>query len=350
MKIAKTLLFLVPLLSAVAFQNLSGTFSIDTELDTVNLAVKLQANIPDGTDVKEFILYRSTSYLQVLGDEELVKYPVTVIKIAAEKAGDVYTDKYAAHNTTYYYRARITDLKGHIAWSNISKVKIPDVRLNIDDPVSILVDKIHYILEIGNGTEVMKRYPVALGANPYDRKLHQDNATTPEGLYSIVRLQPEATYYKAYDINYPNDVDRARYVISKEKRRIKMRNGMIPSIGGSIQIHGMGIENNWTWGCIAMRNRDIDELFQNKHIAKGTIVAIFGQEVKRQEAGQWKDNHSEKMIRSVQEKLTKYNPGAIDGKFGFKTSLAIGRFQLEKGLPLTCDVDSATISEIFKQL
>ncbi|MDH3973083.1 MAG: L,D-transpeptidase family protein [Deltaproteobacteria bacterium] len=350
MRVIGTAIFIIFTSLVLAFQALSDTFTIDTELDRGAFAVKFQANIPDGRDVKEFTLYRSTNYLEVFGEGELIKYPVTVIKIAAEKAGNSYLDRYVAHNTAYYYKVKMVDTHGNVTWSNTSEVKVPDVNPEINGKVSILVDKVHYILEISDGSKMIKRYPIALGANPNDRKLHQDNATTPEGTYHIYGVKPQATYYRAYDINYPNAVDRARYRIWKERGLIKVRNGSIPTIGGSIQIHGMGIEKNWTWGCIAMRNRDIDELFENKHIGKGTTVTIIGKEVNRKDVEQWTENHGENMIRSIQEKLIKYNAGAIDGEFGFKTSLAIGRFQFERGLPLTCDVDSLTISEILNQL
>ena len=40
-----------------------------------------------------------------------------------------------------------------------------------------------------------------------------------------------------------------------------------------------GSGNNWTWGCMAMRNGDIDELFAQKGLQAGTAVYIAGSEV-----------------------------------------------------------------------
>jgi hypothetical protein len=60
-----------------------------------------------------------------------------------------------------------------------------------------------------------------------------------------------------------------------------MIDGKEPLIGGSIQIHGGGIGNNWTFGCIAMRNADIDELFEISGMKVGSPISIIGSEFTR---------------------------------------------------------------------
>jgi murein L,D-transpeptidase YafK len=178
---------------------------------------------------------------------------------------------------TYYYCAYIEIDSSRAVRSNIESITIPSKPLPKLTRPSIFIDKVHYFLEIRDNDDQVKRYPVALGQDPFKRKLHQDNATTPEGRYKIINLQPNATFYKAYDINYPNSTDRSRYNSAK-------RDGLVPSgraIGGEIQIHGLGIGSNWTWGCVAMRNDDIDELFANKRIRSGVRITIVGYEITR---------------------------------------------------------------------
>ena len=72
-------------------------------------------------------------------------------------------------------------------------------------------------------------------------------------------------------INYPNKID-----IQEFNERI--RNGKLPAdarIGDMIEIHGDGGKGaNWTQGCVALKNEDMDLLF--KYASKGTPVTIIG--------------------------------------------------------------------------
>ena len=70
-------------------------------------------------------------------------------------------------------------------------------------------------------------------------------------------------------INYPNEDDRKHFQIAREKGLVPHRTG----IGSLIEIHGGG-KDIMTYGCIAMNNRDIDELFNIVKV--GTPVTIVG--------------------------------------------------------------------------
>jgi L,D-peptidoglycan transpeptidase YkuD (ErfK/YbiS/YcfS/YnhG family) len=43
-------------------------------------------------------------------------------------------------------------------------------------------------------------------------------------------------------------------------------------LGGLIYIHGHGASSDWTWGCVALENADIEELY--RVIPVGTLVTI----------------------------------------------------------------------------
>jgi lipoprotein-anchoring transpeptidase ErfK/SrfK len=43
-------------------------------------------------------------------------------------------------------------------------------------------------------------------------------------------------------------------------------------LGGEIYIHGNGSSSDWTWGCVALEDRDIRELFDA--VSVGTPVTI----------------------------------------------------------------------------
>lgn len=234
-------------------------------------------------------------------------------------------------------------------FSNVDSVTTLNVALVPLTKPYFIIDKVHYYIEIRDDEQPKKRYPIALGRNPKRRKLYQDRASTPEGIYRIINLQPRATYYRAYDINYPNSIDWMRYNFAKTENLILPREGVIPGIGGQIQIHGMGIGNNWTWGCVALRNEDIDELFSHTEIRSGTAVIILGQEITEEDVVSILTKRSENEIREIKRRLIEqsYNVGKVDGIMGPQTRYAIGRFQMANGLPVTCELDRRTIDRLM---
>jgi hypothetical protein len=103
--------------------------------------------------------------------------------------GGRWTDELAPDGVTCYYRLR----RGEEV-SNEVALEWPDRPLPALSEPSILVDKVNYFLEVQDGGRRVKRYPIAMGKKPDNRKVCYDNASTPEGRYSLICLQPEATY------------------------------------------------------------------------------------------------------------------------------------------------------------
>jgi len=205
---------------------------------------------------------------------------------------------------------------------------------------SLFVDKVNYTLAVLDGDSVVKTYPVDLGRDPVKRKLHQDNATTPEGIYRITNLRPTSTFHKAYDLSYPNEVDRQRY-------RLLCSRGT-PGIGGSIQIHGSGCGSNWTYGCIALRNDDIDELFEHPEIGVNTKVVIVGKELTREDIAAIERPRTRAEIVEIQQRLARagFRARGEAGVLGPRTRNALGRFQKARRLPVTCDLDTRTLAAL----
>lgn len=125
------------------------------------------------------------------------------------------------------------------------------------------------LLAYSNG-QLIKNYKISLGENPIGHKEFEGDKKTPEGLYIINDKNPNSGYYKNLGISYPNKKD-----IENAKRINK-------PVGGDIKIHGlrnrMGIIGkfhrwfNWTLGCIAVTNEEIDELYNAIEI--GTPIEI----------------------------------------------------------------------------
>lgn len=202
------------------------------------------------------------------------------------------------------------------------------------------MDKVNYSLDVLDGDSLVKRYVIDLGRDPVRRKLHQDNATTPEGIYRIVKVRPTSTFHKAFDLSYPNDADQQRYRLLCPKGR--------PAIGGAIQIHGGGCGTNWTYGCIALRDEDIDELFEHPEIGVNTKVIIVGSELTRAGIAAIERHRTRAEVEEVQRLLGSagFTVRGDKGTLGPGTRNALGRFQRSRGLPVTCDLDSRTVTAL----
>lgn len=139
---------------------------------------------------------------------------------------------------------------------------------------AIVVDKAAYEVFLFKSGRLIKTISMELGANPYDDKMMQGDRATPEGRYSVKRILWKSEFYRALLINYPNAHDKKAFQKRLRKKLIPPKQG----IGSAIEIHGHGKGlMNWTWGCVAVNDEAIDELFRfvrKKCIKKGTPVTI----------------------------------------------------------------------------
>ena len=130
------------------------------------------------------------------------------------------------------------------------------VAANAQTAQYLVVEKEARRLTLFRDGEVLRSYRVDLGGNPIGHKQHEGDQRTPEGTYSIDFKNPDSAYHLSLKISYPNDEDVAR----------AKRLGRDP--GGMIMIHGVGEEaiwrrrQDWTDGCIAVSNSEIEEIWQ----------------------------------------------------------------------------------------
>ncbi len=135
---------------------------------------------------------------------------------------------------------------------------------------AIVVDKsAHRLLLVSRG-KISKTFSCDLGFNPAVQKIQSGDGATPEGMYRVTRVRPTGSkYYKALMLNYPNDRDRMRFSANRESGLINNS----ARIGGLIEIHGDGGQGrDWTDGCVALSNEDMDTLM--KYVEVGTPVTI----------------------------------------------------------------------------
>lgn len=111
--------------------------------------------------------------------------------------------------------------------------------------------------------KVIRTYRILLGDAPVGHKRQQGDERTPEGRYSITFRNDKSRFHLSLRVSYPNEADRAQ----AEKR------GVDP--GGDIMIHGgtpIGYDRDWTDGCIALTNAQIEEVWRLVPI--GTPILI----------------------------------------------------------------------------
>lgn len=136
--------------------------------------------------------------------------------------------------------------------------------------VAIIVDKLGHKLYLIKDGALVRAYDCDLGYNSARGKFMAGDGATPEGLYHITKVRPSGSkYYRALNIDYPNESDKKRFAENKTK-------GIIPrraSIGALIEIHGEGgRKKDWTDGCVALTNGDLDHLM--RYVTPGTPVTI----------------------------------------------------------------------------
>jgi murein L,D-transpeptidase YafK len=134
----------------------------------------------------------------------------------------------------------------------------------------ILIEKSQRRLVLFRNDRILREYSIALGASPLGDKEREGDGRTPEGLYAIDFKNAQSAFHLSLHISYPDagHLDAAR------------RQGLSP--GGDIMIHGLpnGLALlgplhrmlDWTDGCIAVTNREIEEIWAMTDV--GTPIEI----------------------------------------------------------------------------
>ena len=131
---------------------------------------------------------------------------------------------------------------------------------------------------------------VALGRGGVSDNRVQGDDTTPKGTFRIAWINTESRYHLFFGLDYPNKryaewayqsrlIDVDTYF---DIRKAVFKNKVPPqntALGGYIGIHGTGDTNprihrllNWTKGCIALTNKQIEQLAHWVNV--GTKVVI----------------------------------------------------------------------------
>ena len=118
-------------------------------------------------------------------------------------------------------------------------------------------------LDLLRDGRVIATYRIVLGGAPVGHKRQQGDQRTPEGDYRITYRNERSRFHLSLRISYPNEAD----------RRQAVARGVDP--GGDIMIHGAtppGSRVDWTEGCIAVTNAEMDAIWQR--VPAGTPIRI----------------------------------------------------------------------------
>lgn len=148
----------------------------------------------------------------------------------------------------------------------------------------VLIKKKDRTLELFDGDKRVKLYDVSLGLVPDGHKQKQGDYRTPEGRYFICNRNYASQFHLFLGINYPN-ADDARAALAAKKIDAKAAKKLVEAdkarrqpnwytnLGGAVGIHGGGVGNDWTWGCIALSDEHVEELWTV--CPQGTPVEIL---------------------------------------------------------------------------
>jgi murein L,D-transpeptidase YafK len=134
----------------------------------------------------------------------------------------------------------------------------------------IVVEKSERKLSVFANGKKLKTYYVALGQNPIGAKQEEGDMKTPEGIYKIDSRNPQSYFHLALHVSYPSDEDKARAAARGVPAGFDiMIHGIQNGLGWIGAFHRM---HDWTAGCIALTDEEIEELW--RVTPDGTTVEI----------------------------------------------------------------------------
>lgn len=157
---------------------------------------------------------------------------------------------------------------------------------------TLVIDKARKELVVFSGDRLTARFPVSFGIDPVSDKRKAHDCATPEGVYSVTYKKTQTRFHRLLGISYPGMEDAEKGLAAgnitlkgygklldaaRKGRPMPCNTGL----GCGIAIHGGGVyrhsegttARDWTEGCIALDNRDIDVLFNASN--PGDDVVIF---------------------------------------------------------------------------
>ena len=275
------------------FAELSAKKSIQAADNSISSTTNLEKTIIQKIDALDIIIADIYRYFNDYPLSPETRTRISRGKMMLEEARIAYSKgEYLRSNRkltdseyllTSSYENATTHLRNYFEsyplWKKWVNATINESEKNGD--YSIIIDKFSRKCFVYHNGAKKYEFEAELGANWVGDKRVKGDMATPEGMYKITKKfdNGRTKYYKALLLDYPNDED-------KRKFKSDIENGSLPAtskIGGLIEIHGNGGKGiNWTEGCIALTDKEIDMVYKNVKV--GTPVTIVGSAVDLQNA------------------------------------------------------------------
>jgi len=152
------------------------------------------------------------------------------------------------------------------------------------EKTEIKIYKKDRILELYGDGELIARFKVALGGEPDGNKKKEGDKRTPEGKYYICTRNGNSKFKLFLGISYPDKkaaeigfseglINKETYNKIKATQESKSQPPWNSPLGGEVGIHGGGASDDWTAGCIALSDDDIEIVWE--YAPMKTPVEIF---------------------------------------------------------------------------
>ena len=147
----------------------------------------------------------------------------------------------------------------------------PKLKLPLANP-RVVIKKGSRKLLLYDGNKLMKTYKIGLSMIPFGDKEKEGDRRTPLGDFYICTRNENSRFHLFLGPSYPDVGDAERglktgeitdrefdAIIAAQAQRL--RPPWKTGLGGEIGIHGNGTKSDWTAGCIALSDEDMDELW-----------------------------------------------------------------------------------------
>lgn len=178
-----------------------------------------------------------------------------------------------------------------IPWLTALLLAVSTVHAEEEEAPWVLVDSKNQVLSVLQGGKEIARYEgIAIGRGGTSALRTKGDGSTPLGSFKVAWINEDSPFRLFFGFDFPtrSDAERARsagVLSDREYERIRsaLDAGEIPpqntALGGRLGIHGIGggdpkvhRDFNWTRGCIALTNTQIDSL--SEWVAVGTRVVV----------------------------------------------------------------------------
>lgn len=166
---------------------------------------------------------------------------------------------------------------------------------SLSGALRIVIWKSQYTLTLYKGDRPIKTYRAVFGKGFQDGDKRQaGDKRTPEGDFFVCTMNPSKRFYKFIGLSYPGLshaehglqeglITPLQYRLIKKAQEERQPPPWDTRLGGAIGIHGRLLDSavaprfskgmNWTDGCIAIENADVDEIYSV--LSLGTAVTIL---------------------------------------------------------------------------